>query len=236
MTTNVATDISEQALKLLKDNLHEWRDGASPVWCSTWPVFERFIDRHDELQQLYGELGAIGITGPRLWPLLEQLIFSGTFSTEEYHTELREDYRELTALNEAISEASTKLASMIERRSEILNQSGHFRCERMVSLQELMDEAGSDNGHYLLHLRKKLELLRCYDLKYWPGIADILRVMGLEYVDVEFYDESTEAIINARRSSLTDYYRDLFDHINELSTPPDTQFKSTHTNSIKVPK
>lgn len=218
MQPNVETEVPDQALLLLKENLCDWRDGPSPVWRSTWPVFERFIERHDEMLSVYHELATKGVTGIKLWNLLEQIIFSGTFSKKENHAELRADYEELAALNDSIGEASTRLAAMIERRSEILNQSGHFRSERMVRLSDLIDEAGSGNAYYEGFLRKELKPLKRYDLKYWPGIADILHVMGLEHVDIEFTDESTEAIINARSSSLTDYFRALFDHISDLKT------------------
>ncbi|MEA9392652.1 hypothetical protein SJI19_19285 [Acerihabitans sp. TG2] len=39
--------------------------------------------------------------------------------------------------------------------------------------------------------------------------------MGQEDVTIEFADDATEAIINVRRPSLTDYFRELFDRINE---------------------
>ncbi|ECE0486501.1 hypothetical protein KX75_20235 [Salmonella enterica subsp. enterica] len=218
MQFDIETEVPDYVLQLLKETLCAWRDGSSPVWCSTWPVFERFIERHDEMQFVYRELAANGVTDIKLWNLLEQFIFSGTFSKEENHAELRADYDELTALNDSIGEVSTRLAEMIERRSEILNNSGHFHCDRMVSLPELIDEAGRGNAHYESFLRGELAPLKRYDLKYWPGIADILHVIGLEHVDIEFTDRSTEAIVNARRPSLTDYFRALFDRISDLKT------------------
>ncbi|WP_240042451.1 hypothetical protein [Photorhabdus khanii] len=42
--------------------------------------------------------------------------------------------------------------------------------------------------------------------------------MGMEEVDIEFVDEATEAIINARRPSLTDFFRELFNRIDEQKT------------------
>ncbi|WP_324724470.1 hypothetical protein [Lelliottia sp. JS-SCA-14] len=218
MQSDVETEAPDQALLLLKEKLCDWRDGPSPVWRSTWPVFERFIERHKEMQPVYRELAANGVTDIKLWNLLEQFIFSGAFSKEESHAELRADYDELVALNDSISEASTKLAEMIERRSEIINQSGHFHCDWTYSLSDLIDEAGSGNAHYDGFLRDELQPLKQYDLKYWPGIADILHVIGLEHVEIEFADQSTAAIINARRPSKTDYFRALFDHISDLKT------------------
>ncbi|WP_192903223.1 hypothetical protein [Photorhabdus khanii] len=42
--------------------------------------------------------------------------------------------------------------------------------------------------------------------------------MGMEEVGIEFVDEATEAIINARRPSLTDFFRELFNRIDEQKT------------------
>ncbi|MEQ2019269.1 hypothetical protein ABLB90_22530 [Photorhabdus bodei] len=132
----------EAALKLLKEKLHEWRDTTTPIWPSTWPIFERLIDRHEEMATVYMEIATLNITGSRLWVLLEQLIHAGSFGTEERYADLRADYQELTRLNEDISIMSIRLAEMLERRSELLNHSGHFYCERMTSLTDLIDEAG----------------------------------------------------------------------------------------------
>ncbi len=71
------------------------------------------------------------------------------------------------------------------------------------------------NHHYQSFLKNEISRLNTYDLKYWPAVEDILHVMGLEDVTTEFADDATEAIINARRPSLTDYFRVLFDRINE---------------------
>ena len=67
-------DQSEIVRQLLIDKLHDWKDGVSPVWNSTWPVFDRLIIRHHEMIAVYEELAEQGITGTRLWILLEQLI------------------------------------------------------------------------------------------------------------------------------------------------------------------
>lgn len=37
-------------------------------------------------------------------------------------------------------------------------------------------------------------------------IADIIHSLGVEEVEITFADEATEAIINARRASLTDFF------------------------------
>lgn len=80
----------------------------------------------------------------------------------------------------------------------------------MLKLTEFIDDAGEGGGHYQLHLKPEMQRLNSFDLKYWPGIAGITRSLGMEEVEVTFADEATEAIINARRPSLTDFFRALF--------------------------
>lgn len=37
------------ALALLEEKLHNWQYSANPIWPSTWPVFDRLLERHDEM-------------------------------------------------------------------------------------------------------------------------------------------------------------------------------------------
>lgn len=113
---------------------------------------------------------------------------------------------------------SIRLAEMLERRSALLNHSCHFYCERMHSLTDFIDDAGEVNTHFQLYLKPELQPFKRYDLKYWPSIADILRSLGMEDVNVACADEATEAIIKARRPSLTDFLRGLFNRIDEHQT------------------
>ncbi|HDC91966.1 TPA_asm: hypothetical protein EYW04_29380, partial [Klebsiella pneumoniae] len=63
-----------------------------------------------------------------------------------------------------------------------------------------------------------MQRLNSFDLRYWPDIAGIIRSLGMEEVEVTFRDEATEAIINARRPSQTDFFRALFDNISNQKT------------------
>ncbi|MFZ4172643.1 hypothetical protein ACEV60_28955, partial [Enterobacter ludwigii] len=85
----------------------------------------------------------------------------------------------------------------------------------MHKLTEFIDDAGEGSGYYPFHLKSELQRFNSFDLKYWPDIADIIRSLGMEEVEVTFADEATEAIINAHRPSMTDFFRKLFDNINE---------------------
>ncbi|UAN41012.1 hypothetical protein KGP24_00490 [Enterobacter sp. JBIWA008] len=205
------------ALALLNEKLTDWQKTVPPSWPSTWPVFNRLVERHDEMVVVYREIASSSLSRQQLWVLLEQIIHAGSFGTDSRFAKLRADHQELAALNDNISTMSMQLAEMLERRSE-LSGNGHFHCERMLKLTEFIDDAGEGCGHYQLHLKPEMQRLNSFDLKYWPGIAGIIRSLGMEEVEVTFADEATEAIIKARRPSLTDFFRALFDNIGMQKT------------------
>lgn len=205
------------ALALLEEKLHNWRYSTHPIWPSTWPVFHRLIQRHDEMAAVYREIASSSFTRQQLWILLEQIIHAGSFGTDERFAKLRADHQELTALNDDISTMSMQLAELLERRAELC-ENGHFGCEHMLKLTEFIDDAGEGNGYYQSFLKPELQRLNSYDLRYWPDIAGIIRSLGMEEVEVTFKDEASEAIINARRPSLTDFFRELFNNISMQKT------------------
>lgn len=210
-------DVSVQALQILKEKLSDWRDGTEPAWNSTWSVFERLITRHDEMKIVYAELQEKNVSGQRLWVLLEQCIFAGAFATESNHAALRADYRDLQILSEEISGAAIRLEMMLRRRSEILNRSGNFSIDRLVRLTDYIDEAGQENGLYRNYIQPRLDELNDFDLKYWPNIADLLQVLGRESTEVHCQDDATRAIVDARRASLTDFFKEFFSRLHDIS-------------------
>lgn len=44
------------ALALLEEKIHNWQKTVPPSWPSTWPVFNRLIERHDEMALVYTEM------------------------------------------------------------------------------------------------------------------------------------------------------------------------------------
>ncbi|WP_161975932.1 hypothetical protein [Enterobacter cancerogenus] len=129
------------ALLLLNEKLSGWQKTVPPSWPSTWAVFNRLIERHDEMASVYREISTCSLTRQQLWVLLEQIIHAGSFGTDSRFAKLRADHQELAALNDNISTMSMQLAEMLERRSE-LSGNGHFHCERMLKLTEFIDDAG----------------------------------------------------------------------------------------------
>lgn len=205
------------ALALLEEKIHNWQKTVPPSWPSTWPVFNRLIERHDEMALVYREIASSNLSRQQFWILIEQIIHAGSFGTDERFATLRDDHQELTALNDSISAMSMQLAEMLERRAALC-ENGHFGCDRMLKLTEFIDDAGEGNGHYQFYLKPELQRLNRFDLRYWPDIAGIIRSLGMEEVEITFADEATEAIINARRPSRTDFFRELFDNISMQKT------------------
>ncbi|MEL5428898.1 hypothetical protein [Serratia nevei] len=205
------------ALALLEEKLHNWQKTVPPSWPSTWPVFNRLIGRHDEMVAVYREIASSNLSRQQFWILIEQIIHAGSFGTDERFATLRADHQKLTSLNDDISEMSIRLAEMLERRAELC-ENGHFGCDRMLKLTDFIDDAGEGNGHYQFYLKPELQRLNSFDLKYWPDIAGIIRSLGMEEVDITFADEATEAIINAHRPSMTDFFREFFDNIGMQKT------------------
>lgn len=146
----MAVDVEETpaiAQALLKEKLHNWQKTVSPSRPSIWPVFNRLIERHDDMVAVYRETASGSLSRQQLRVLPEQIIHAGSFGTDARFTKLRADHQELTALNDNISTMSRPLADMPERRAELCGN-GHFQCDHMRKLIEFIDDAGEENDYY----------------------------------------------------------------------------------------
>lgn len=205
------------AKELLKMKLRELREAEHPVLRSTWPVIERLIARQHEMAPVWEELAKKDVTGTRLWVLTEQCIMAAVEGESGEHEAIRADHRELQMLNDEISWMSIKLAQFLDARDALLNRSGHFHVERMLRLTDFINVAGKGNYLYCTRIKPELENLSHYDLKYWPEMSALLHALGEERTEITFRYTSSEAIAFARPSLLTDFLRDLFDRICDIS-------------------
>lgn len=71
------------ALALLGEKIHNWQKTVPPSWPSTWPVFNRLIERHDEMALVYREIASSNLSRQQFWILIEQIIHAGSFGTDE---------------------------------------------------------------------------------------------------------------------------------------------------------
>lgn len=211
------TDNASRALIMLNDKLNDWQHGSRPVWNATWPVFERLIARHQEMGPVYAELEEKNVTGERLWVLLEQCIFAGVFGMTDKHAALRADYKELQSIGDDIPVLSRRLATLLRRRSDILNRSGAFDVNTMTRVTDYLDMAGRENTLYQRQIQPQLEALSHFDLKYWPDFPGVLQALAEEPAELSCRDESTRAIVGAKRPSMTDFFRKLFCNLHDVA-------------------
>lgn len=54
------------ALALLKEILHNWQKNDPPSRPSTWPVFNRLVERHDEMALVYRETASSSLSRQQL--------------------------------------------------------------------------------------------------------------------------------------------------------------------------
>lgn len=202
---------------MLSTRLKEFKDRPVPLLRSMWPVLERLIMREHEMAPVWEELAEKRVTGIPLWILIEQCILAAVEGESGEHNTIRAEYRELQTLNEEISAMSIRLALLIDERDALLNRSGHFHVERMLRLTDVIDAAGNDNYLYRTRIKPELENLGQYDLKYWPDMAALLHALGEEKTEITFRYDASEAIAFARPSLRTDFFRNIFDRIREIS-------------------
>lgn len=123
----------------------------------------------------------------------------------------------LQEVNREIAELAMDLTGLLEERSEIGNSSG-FASDTHYHIAEVIDAASSDNGFYRFHLRDELKPLKSqYDLKYWPSLAEVVRVIGQDAgdADTKATDTLTRAATTGSRGSRADFFKALFQLIRE---------------------
>jgi len=121
----------------------------------------------------------------------------------------------LNEINQQISIKAHELAALLKTRSELINTSD-FITDTHYHICNVIREASQNNPHYRAFLQDKLkELQGRYDLKYWPRLDDVMKVIAQDArkaVPVAI-NSITEAATSGERASLVDYFRALFEAI-----------------------
>lgn len=71
--------------------------------------FERLIAHHNELKPVYAELEGRKFLLQSLWPLLDMIIMTAAFHTDEDHAAIHDDCRELLIFNKGFSQVAARL-------------------------------------------------------------------------------------------------------------------------------
>lgn len=81
-----------------------------------------------------------------------------------------------------------------------------------------MHQAGPNNGLYQSFLKNELEnLTGRFELKYWPSLASMVRVIGLDAgkAEVTADDVRTAAMSESKRPSRADFIRALHSGVSD---------------------
>lgn len=216
MTTQVMTDptdICEDILRKDKAYNEERR-----ILRSENRIIDRLLGRRLELVEAYAEIHAKLHTRPHgIKSMLGIVTNVAAFWSPEKVATARGARNRLNELNREIATLAMDLAGLLEERSEISNNSG-FASKTHYHVVDVINAASSDNGFYRWHLREELKPLSArYDLKYWPQLAEVVKVIGqdAEFAVTRATDPLTKAATTGSRGSRADFFKALFELMRE---------------------
>lgn len=165
-------------------------------------VLERMLANGNALQRFYEEIyPALNYDGITWKHALHCALYVGTFWTPEDIAARRAGRKELEQLNEDISQRAGQLAELLDHRTELYEQSG-FGAETHYAIYDVIDAASEHNGHYQNYLKEPLQRLHQFDLKYWPSLADCIRVISTDAWQAELAPDNrlTAAATRSKRA------------------------------------
>lgn len=180
------------------------------IWPSEVRAIDRMLSRRVELVEAYEELHA-SLNGDRvtLHRFFDAVLGVAVEWNPDKLSAMRVDRRELEEVNGQIADVAEKLASLLERRSELRNGSG-FSDGTHYHVCDVVAAAAGDYGLFASHVREPLETLQWrFDLKYWPSLAAVMLALATDarVARVEPTDPVTAAGVESRRSSLADFVK-----------------------------
>ncbi|QEO96961.1 hypothetical protein [Xanthomonas oryzae] len=182
-------------------------------------VAQRLLSQSAELRPVYEEVErSLGFHGLEWKVFLDCCILAtGAYWTPDKNLEDRASRKRLEKVNVKIGALSAQLADVLTERDDLSNRSP-FSCDTLYHPVDVMDKSGQNNGFYLNFLKIELENLTArFDLKYWPSLADMVRVIGLdaEKAEVTADDVRTAAMSESTRPSKADFIRALHSGVSD---------------------
>ncbi|MCD0256828.1 hypothetical protein JWH11_01250 [Xanthomonas melonis] len=181
-------------------------------------VARTMLSRGLELRSVYQELEqSLGFDGVEWKVFLEFCVLAtGAHWTPEKNIADRSARKRLDKVNEAIAGLADQLAELLEERDEINNR-GPFSSDTLYHPVDVIDRASERNGHYQSYLKERLENLCQFDLKYWPSLSEMVRVIATdaEIANVQSHDSRSAAMSQTSRPSVADFVRAIEEGIAE---------------------
>lgn len=184
-------------------------------------VIVRLLDRRLELSEAYAELHAKLSARPfALKTFFDAVITTTAFWNPEEIEQARSGRQRLRKVNSLIASKAAELAALLDERSELHTHSG-FAGDTIYSACGLIDAAGESNYLFRSWVQRDLADLRGqFDLKYWPSLGECMATLAhdAENAELEPTDPITAAATDAKRPSLADFFKALFEAIDTRST------------------
>ena len=213
ITTRAARQVCEE---YLREQIHT--NNEQGILPSENLVAERLLARGDELAAVYEVVYAHLYRDGISWKIfLGCLLSTGAFWSLEKIAGHRADRGALFELNRDIAKHAHTLADLLARRDDLHNRSA-FGSDTHYDITAVIDQACAQNGRYEYYLKEPLAQLSArFDMKYWPMLADCVRVIGddAETASITASDPLTEAATQSTRPSKADFIRALRESLDE---------------------
>lgn len=216
MKRELNTPQAEMCEQILREELAYNRE--RDILRSENEVICRLLTRSQELRKAFSEV-VTRLKGNKrsVEAFIRSLLCTAAQWCPEKNAEARGERKRLQAVNAEIASTASRLADLLEERSDLHNDSG-FSSSDIYDLHSATVAAAK--GHYLFESYPRTEFHRLfaqYDGKYWPDLSEVVRALGEDAGAAEIYatDPLTEAGTRGNRNSRADFFRAWFASIEE---------------------
>jgi len=181
------------------------------IWPSENIIIDRLLARFDEMEVFCQQLNEKFDFMER-YSILDCFLGILTITKPSDLSKSREDKKLLEELNQKIAKQAFHLAELIEKRSELHNNT-QMSSDTYYSISDVVNDAAQDNHYFQSYSKNKFnQLFYEFGLKYWPNIAQIIDAIGIdaECAKVEAGDSITKAGTKSKRPSVIDTVRAFF--------------------------
>lgn len=191
------------------------------IFSSENAVIDRMLNRSVELTEAYAELHMKLADQPRaLRVFLGTVITTAAFWNPEKIGEARNGRARLNKVNSRIASKAEELSKLLKERSKLHNESG-FSDDTLYHIIDVIENAGANHHLFQSWVKKDLNALpRQFSLKYWPALHECLAALArdAEKAELKASDSITAAATEANRASQADFFKALYEAIDENRT------------------
>jgi hypothetical protein len=153
---------------------------------------------------------------------------------------LRDQQKEMDAINDDIVKLSSKLIEKMGQRKELSNHSG-VTCNYIYSIGDLIESASENHVLYKSYVQEKARpLFGQYDLKYWPSVEELIIAIKNNADKALVYchdDASTYATNSKKYSPRADFVRAFLKsqddiRLYHMDIPQDFEFTNSEMADI----